>query len=209
MLWLVLEKMSAARMALAKRLAYNVVSSGVDELPNMGSRVNGTTDLSRNLLLVLGRKVHKVVIFCADQDGDGRFIESTTLPIPFLDTVEGAFPRQIEHEKNCNGIIADKGQHVDELSLAAKIPNREGDLCVPNGNSLLHKVDAQRLDIIFVPASFDVFDHKRRFAYLCIPHHANLDDNMVSSIGRLARAWAIVAIRLLLWIGQPAGGSGK
>ena len=72
-----------------------------------------------------------MIILGPDQERYGRLIETPSLPIPLLNRVEGALPGQIEHEKDSHGVIADKGQHVDEFSLSAKIPYGECYFSVP------------------------------------------------------------------------------
>lgn len=140
-----------------------------------------TTYLVRNLLLIFARKVDKVVVLGADQDGNGRLVEAPTLAVPLLDAVERALACQVKHEQDGHGVVAHQRQHVDKLALATQIPNAEGDLCVANTDSLLHKVDAQRLDVVLVPAALDVLDHEGRLANLCITHHADLDHDMVAA----------------------------
>jgi hypothetical protein len=57
-------------------------------------------------------------------------------------------------------------EHVDELALSAKIPDGEGDLGIADRDGLFHKVDAERLNVIFVEAAFDVADHQTCLANL-------------------------------------------
>lgn len=83
-----------------------------------------------------------MVIFGTDQEGNGRLVEPATLSVPLLDRVQCAFAREIEHEQNCDSIVAHEGKHVDEFTLATQIPNRKRNLRIPNGDSLLHEVDA-------------------------------------------------------------------
>ena len=83
-----------------------------------------------------------MIVFGADQKRDGGLVEASALAIPLLDAVQRALPRQIEHEEDGHCVIADERQHVDELSLSTKIPNRECDLCVADGDGLFHKIDA-------------------------------------------------------------------
>jgi hypothetical protein len=99
------------------------------------------TYLIRNLLLLFAWKVDKVVVLCADEEGNGRLVEAAPLAIPLLDGVEGALARQIKHEEDGDGVVADEGQHVDKLALAAEIPDGEGDFGVADGDCLFHKVD--------------------------------------------------------------------
>lgn len=98
--------------------------------------------LSADLFLLLLGEVDKVVILGADQKGDGGLVEAASLPVPLLDAVEGGFPRQIEHEKDGDGVVADERQHVDELALAAQVPDAEGDFGIADGDGLFHEVDA-------------------------------------------------------------------
>ena len=67
-----------------------------------------------------------MIILCANQEWNSRLIESPALPIPFLDTIECGFPCQVEHEEDSDCVVADEGQHVDEFSLAAQVPDRKG-----------------------------------------------------------------------------------
>lgn len=140
--------------------------------------------LIRNFLLVLCREIHKVVVLCAHQDRNRRLIKAPSLPIPLLDTVQGALPRQVEHEQNSDCIVANQRQHIDKLALATQIPDGESDFRVSDRDGLLHEVDAKSLNIVFVPAALHVFDHERRFANLRVPHHAHLDHHMVTAVGR-------------------------
>lgn len=82
-----------------------------------------------------------MIIFCADKKGDCSLVEASSLPIPLFDRVEGALPRKVEHEEDSYCIVAYKGQHVDELALASKIPDREGNLGVPYRNGFLHEIN--------------------------------------------------------------------
>ena len=146
--------------------------------------------LIRDLLLVLPGKVHKVVVFGAYQDRDGGLVEAAALAVPLLDAVQGALPGQVEHEEDGDGVVADEGQHVDELALAAEVPDAEGDLGVADADGLLHEVDAEGLDVVLVPAALDVLDHQTGLAYLGVAHHAHLDDDMVAAV-TLALAGAV------------------
>ena len=82
-----------------------------------------------------------MVVLCADQEWDGGLVEASSLPVPLLDGVESALPRQVKHEEYRNGVIADQRQHVDELALASQISVGEGDFCVSDGDGLLHEID--------------------------------------------------------------------
>lgn len=83
-----------------------------------------------------------MIVLCADQEWYGGLVKASSLAIPFLDRVQGALAGEVEHEEDGHGVVADKGKHVDELALASKIPDGEGDLGVPDGDGLLHEVDA-------------------------------------------------------------------
>ncbi len=132
-----------------------------------------------------------MVIFRTDQDRDSRLVETSSLAVPFLDTVQRNLSRQVEHEEYSDSIVADQGQHVDKLSLAAQIPDAEGDLGVPYADGLLHEIDTQSLNIVFIPATLDVFYHQRCLADLCIPYHSDLDDDMVAPITLFCGAVAL------------------
>ena len=64
-----------------------------------------------------------MVVFCADQEWNGGLVEAPALTVPLFDGVECALAGQVEHEEDCDGIITDKGQHVDEFALTAQIPD--------------------------------------------------------------------------------------
>lgn len=145
-----------------------------------------TTYLIGNLLLVLDWKVDKVVVLCADQDGNCRLVESAALAIPLLDAVERALARQVKHEEDSDCVIAHQRQHVDKLALAAQVPDGKGDFGVADGNGLFHEIDTQRLDVVLVPASLHVFDHERRLADLGIANHADLDHHVAPAVGLVA-----------------------
>jgi hypothetical protein len=103
-----------------------------------------TTYLVRNLFLFLARKVDKVIVLCADQEGYRCLIEASSLAVPLLDRVQRALPCQVEHEEYGHSIITDQRQHVYELALATEIPDRERDFRISDRDSLLHKVDTCR-----------------------------------------------------------------
>lgn len=155
------------------------------------------TDLIRDLLLVFSRKIDKVVIFGADQERDGSFIESPALSVPLLNAVEGALPREVEHEENGHGVVAHQGQHIHKLPLAAKVPDGEGDLGIADGDGLLHEVDTQSLDVVFIPTALDVLDHQRGLPDLGVAHHADLDHHAVLIAG-LVRPCCTPRILLLV-----------
>lgn len=95
--------------------------------------------LFRDLFLLISRKSRKLIKFGADQEGYrclprdvrrsqvcGRLhthlVESPRLPVPLLDGIQCALPRQVKHEENRHRIVAYKREHVHKLALAAKIP---------------------------------------------------------------------------------------
>jgi len=96
--------------------------------------------LETDLFLLFSGEVNKVVVFGTDKEWDSGLVESATLPVPLLDRIKGTFARKVEHEEYGDGIIADQGQHVDELALASQIPDGECDFGVPDTDCLLHKV---------------------------------------------------------------------
>lgn len=71
-----------------------------------------------------------MIVLGPDQERYGGLVEASPLSVPFLDGVECAFPGEVEHKQDSDGIIADQWQHVDELSLPAKIPDGEGNFRV-------------------------------------------------------------------------------
>lgn len=64
-----------------------------------------------------------MIVLGSDQERNRSLIETSSLPVPFFDRIECAFPCEIEHEEDGNGIVADEGQHVDELPLPTQIPD--------------------------------------------------------------------------------------
>lgn len=98
--------------------------------------------LQRDLFLFFFGEVDKVVVFCANQERNGGLVEPTSLPIPFLDRVQGRFAGEVKHEEDGDGVVADQREHVDKLALSAEIPNGECDFCVSDGDCLFHEVDA-------------------------------------------------------------------
>ena len=64
-----------------------------------------------------------MIIFCSNQKRNGSLVEASSLPIPFFNGVEGALSCEVEHKQNSDGVIAHQGQHIDELALAAEIPD--------------------------------------------------------------------------------------
>lgn len=120
----------------------------------------GKTHLVGNFLLVLDWKVDEMIVLCADENGNGRLVEASSLSVPLLDAVESTLASQIKHEENGHGVVADQRQHIDKLALTAQIPDGKSNLRVADGNRLFHKVDSKRLDIVLVPAAFDILDHE-------------------------------------------------
>ncbi len=82
-----------------------------------------------------------MIILGPNQERNCCFIEASSLPVPFLDRIECAFSREIEHKEDGNGIVADEGEHIDKFALPTQIPNRECDLGVPNRYGLLHEIN--------------------------------------------------------------------
>lgn len=85
-----------------------------------------------------------MVVFRADEKRDCRLVEAAPLPVPLLYGIECAFPREVEHEEDSDGVIANQREHVDKLALATKIPYREGDFRVANRNGLFHEIHTCR-----------------------------------------------------------------
>lgn len=83
-----------------------------------------------------------MVVLGSDQERDGCLVEAASLSVPFFDAVEGGFPREVEHEEDGDGVVADERQHVDEFALAAEIPDAEGYFGVADGDCFFHEVDA-------------------------------------------------------------------
>ena len=98
--------------------------------------------LHADLFLLFAREIDEVVVLGADKERDGRLVEAPALPIPLLDGVEGRFPRQVEHEEDGDGVVANEGQHVDELALPAQVPDGEGDFGVADADGFFHEIDA-------------------------------------------------------------------
>lgn len=82
-----------------------------------------------------------MVVLRTDEERNSRFVEATALPVPFLDGIQCAFAGKIKHEQYGHCVIANKGEHVDEFSLAAEIPDRECDFRIADGDGFLHEVD--------------------------------------------------------------------
>ena len=79
--------------------------------------------LRRYFFLLLSGEVDEVVIFCTDQQWNGCLVEPSTLAVPFFDGIEGALSGQIKHEEYGDCVVANQGEHVDEFTLASKIPD--------------------------------------------------------------------------------------
>lgn len=123
-----------------------------------------------------------MVILGANQDGNSCLVETPALTVPLLDAVESTLARQVEHEKDGYRVVADEGQHVDELALAAQIPDTEGDFGVPDADSLFHEVYTEGLDVVLVPATLDIFDHEGGLADLRVTDHPDLDHDMITAV---------------------------
>ena len=147
-----------------------------------------------------------MVILRTHQERNRSLVESSSLPIPLLDTIEGAFPCQVEHEQDSHSIIANQRQHVYEFSLSSQIPDRERNLRIAYADGLLHEVHAKCLDIIFVPAALDVFYHEGGLANLCIAHHANLNDDaiLVALIAASRRTPGVLILVCALHVAVPS-----
>lgn len=94
--------------------------------------------------MIFPGKVDKMVVFCANEKGNRRLIESTTLTVPFLDRVQCALPREIKHEQNSNRVITNQRKHINKLALSAQIPDREGDFRVSNRDCFFHEIDTYK-----------------------------------------------------------------
>ena len=79
--------------------------------------------LRADLFLLLLGEVDKVIVFGANKEWYCSLVEASTLTVPFLDRVECALSREVEHEENCDSIVADQREHVDEFTLSTKIPD--------------------------------------------------------------------------------------
>ena len=104
MLWLVLLKIRLARIAFAKRRAYDLSRSS-----SVGGQGLGVTRayLCRYFFLLLSGEIDEVVVLCAYEERNSRLVETSTLAIPLLDGIEGALSGQVEHEEYGNGVVAD------------------------------------------------------------------------------------------------------
>ncbi len=47
-----------------------------------------------------------MIVFGADEERDGGFVESSGLTVPFFDRVEGGFAGEIEHEEDRYCVVA-------------------------------------------------------------------------------------------------------
>ena len=93
-------------------------------------RLREPSGLQADLLLLLAREIDEMVVLGADEEGDGGFVEAPALAVPLFDAVEGGLAREVEHEEDGDGVVADEGEHVDEFSLPAQVPDAEGDFGV-------------------------------------------------------------------------------
>ena len=66
--------------------------------------------------MLFSGKVDEGVVFGADEERNGSLVETSTLSIPLLDGIQCALSRQVKHEEDSNGIVADERKHVDKLS---------------------------------------------------------------------------------------------
>ena len=149
-----------------------------------------------------------MVVLGPHQERYGSLVETPALPVPLLYAVQRALARQVEHEQDGDGVVTHERQHVDELALPAEVPDAERDLRVADGDSLLHEIDAERLDVVLVPRPLDILDHERRLADLRVAHHADLDDDARRFCRRLPldlRAWRV----LLVLVGGRLGVVGE
>ena len=92
-------------------------------------------------LLILSWEIYEMIVLGADKEWNGRFVEASTLSIPLLDRIQGTLPREIKHEQDGNGVIANQGKHIDEFPLPSEIPYREGDFGVSYRDRLFHEID--------------------------------------------------------------------
>lgn len=60
------------------------------------------------LFLVFPWEIDEMIVFRTHQEGNGGLIEPSSLSVPFFDRVQGALPRQVEHEQNSYCIVADQ-----------------------------------------------------------------------------------------------------
>ena len=85
-----------------------------------------------NFFLLFSWEVDKGIIFCANKEWNGGFVEATTLTIPLFDRIESTLTSEVKHKENGDSIVADEWQHVDEFALTTQVPDGESDLSVPN-----------------------------------------------------------------------------
>lgn len=50
-----------------------------------------------------------MVVFSADQERNGRLVETSALPVPLLDRIERTLSSEVEHEKYGDSVIANEG----------------------------------------------------------------------------------------------------
>jgi len=129
------------------------------------------------------------VVLGTNQERGGGLVQQTSLLVPVLDARERGFSREIKHEEQSNGVIAHKRQHMEVLLLTTKIPDREGDISLPERDGLLHEVHTEGLNVVLVEVAFDVFDHQTGLTDLAVTHHANLHDNLLFLLGELMAIW--------------------
>jgi len=175
--------------------------------------------LCRNLFLLFSWEVDEGIVLGAYEEWNGRLVETAALSIPLLYTVEGTLPCEIKHEEDGDSVVAHKRKHVDEFTLTTKIPDGEGDLCVPDRDCLFHEVDTcssqykyataivqvvrlplrtrtERLYVVFIPTAFHILDHQAGLADLSVANHANFDDHTgVLSLSLLLLLLAILHSR--------------
>lgn len=118
------------------------------------------TYLVGDLLLLFSGKIDKGIVLGPNKEGYSRLVEAPPLSVPFLDRVQCALSGQVEHEENCDCIIADEGQHIDELPLPTQIPYRKGYFRVSYRDGLLHEIytcmHSSVLFVIYIPTSYAV-----------------------------------------------------
>jgi len=127
-------------------------------------------------LLVDGER-GKEVVLGADEEGGGGLVKETALLVPVFDTRQRRLSRKIEHEQQGDGVIANKRKHVEILLLASKIPDTKCDIGLAQRDRLLHEVDTESLDVVFVEVALDVLNHQTRLADLTVANHADLDND--------------------------------
>lgn len=108
---------------LATDLLYVDTMAGTAEDQARLHRARKALCLVRDFLLLFLGEVDKVVVLCADEEGDGGLVEAAALPVPLLDAVERAFARKVKHEEDRDRVVANEREHVDELALPAEVPD--------------------------------------------------------------------------------------